>query len=84
MGGEAASRCNRVSRARSAGGAAVAGGRWYGEHSIQGDTWDTRHRAGEWVLYDHTGAVLSPRAVRFKVAADDDLLTISIRGWMPT
>ena len=52
-----------------------------GEHSIQGDTWDTRHRAGEWVLYDHTGAVLSAKGRRFKVAADDDLLAILL-AWL--
>lgn len=45
-----------------------------GEHSIQGDTWDTRHRAGEWILYDHTGALLSAKNSRFKVTADADLL----------
>ena len=52
-----------------------------GEHSIQGDTWDTRHRAGEWILYDHTGAVLSAKSRRFKMAADDDLLTI-LNAWL--
>ena len=52
-----------------------------GERSVQGDTWDTRHRPGEWILYDHTGAVLSAKGRRFKMAADDDLLEI-LQSWL--